>query len=40
VADDPGCAVFTEGDRESLAQMAILGLELAVSFGRDLESAP
>jgi hypothetical protein len=40
LAHDPGCAVFTESDRESLVQMPVLGLELAISFGRDLESAP
>ena len=40
LTDDGGCALFAEGDRECLAKVPVLGLELAVSFGRHLESAP
>lgn len=39
LADDGGCALFAEGDRKCLAEVSVFGLELAVSFGRNLESA-
>jgi hypothetical protein len=33
LTDDGGCALFAEGDRKCLAEVSVLGLQLAVSFG-------